>query len=192
MKNLFSAGLIGLGALMPTTLYCGGTESGEQASLLAEWTVTGPKPTFLGGGPAFQLGAGSQVARTFAAGSIGVSLRTTPHFSATPDDAALLELGGTALVFLREGDAGRIAMVAMETMREVASIAVPLNSAGASDSLDLVIIASPTETTVAIGGEVAGRASIPHGATELEIVLSAGKAFAWPIDSLEVVALVPP
>jgi hypothetical protein len=158
---------------------------------LSSWQATGRAPAIDATSGAIEIPAGSQLVRNFPGSQVTVQLLSQPYFQANAGDWPALEVGPAALSFIQDGAGGGLVLLGDTLLTLPQSIALgpdgrSLQPLGFSLSYDR----TQQVATFVINGE-----SYVLAATALDdsitVALSAGKAVAWRVDRLEVVAGVP-
>jgi len=79
------------------------------------------------------LPAGAQLVRSFVANALAVNVTSRPVFGQDSADWPVLEIGPDALVFLRQGAEGHLALVLGGKTPQLLPISVKLDSSGQSE-----------------------------------------------------------
>lgn len=154
---------------------------------LAGWTVTGADRQAMAAQPALVLPAGAQLARAFPGPTLALKVSTRPQFGLTPADWPVLEIGNAALVFMREGGTGKLALVlGTETPVELPG-SYALDADGRSvEPLAVTFAREGAVVKVEAAGRKLSLPVAPAPEPGLEAVASAGAGNGWSLDRLEV------
>lgn len=151
---------------------------------LSPWSVLGADKDKLTQAETLSLPAGAQLYRTVASGHITLNIESSPVFGLVAADLPVLELGDAALVFLRDGETGKLVIVLSDNPALTLPYVIALTGDGRSqEPLSLTLSRAGATVTVSTRGQTlqfpAGYSARPQ-----EVVLSAGAGQAWPIQGL--------
>ncbi|MBI3884658.1 MAG: hypothetical protein HY302_02855 [Opitutae bacterium] len=154
---------------------------------LAGWSFTGTDQPSMAARSTLTLPPSAQLARTFATAALTLRVSTRPAIGLTATDWPVLEIGAAALVFLRDGETGKLALV----LGTHSPVELPGSYALDVDgrSVDPLTVTFAREGAVgkveAVGQKLSFPAD-PAGGPGLEVVASAGAGHDWSFDRLEV------
>jgi len=160
------------------------------AQTLAGWTVFGADSQALAAQSDLSLPAGAQISRVFSADGLSLQITSSPQFGAVPADSPVLEIGTAALVFVQNGNTGKISLVVDDNAPVPLPFTFALDANGRSLApLTLNFARQDGVVSVASGGQSQSFPVAPVTGSVLEIVVSAGADHDWPLDQLTVTLL---
>lgn len=152
---------------------------------LGAWKIVGTAPQTLSGQDDLTLPAGAQLAHTFAATSVTFQVTTKPALGPNPEDWPVLEIGGAALVFVRDGAQGKLLLVVGEGPATMLPWHFALDGEGLSaEVLTLSFGRQEAEVSIGMSGQML-QFPVPPAST-METVVSAGATQPWVFQELTV------
>ncbi len=159
---------------------------------LAGWTVSGADPQALSQQTGLSLPAGAQLARSFMVSGLNLKVTTKAAIGQNAGDWPVLEISDAALVFARNGSAGKLVLV----LGDNAPLDLPYNFALDANGLGVepvTVSFSRQGAVVSVGmsGQTLQFPAGPAAGSGMEVVASAGTSEAWAFQTLEVTVAAP-
>ena len=154
---------------------------------LTGWTITGADPQVLAKQSELTLPAGAQLAQTFNATDVSLQVTTSPLIGENAADWPVLELGTTALVFARNGIAGKLLLVIGDNAPQPLPVSFALDADGrSSEPITIALARQGGVISVTFADQTQQFPAAAASALNTEIVASAAATQSWSFALLEV------